>query len=111
VGAGQHDCGFGLLLCASEEGSAIHGRSLETLRRFQSELGKIPHNVGFTNVEDPALIAHGGKLEIGGQSGVAIEDTIHAGCVDGNLWYIIGHYYNYMISRDKAKLIEARKSV
>jgi glycogen debranching enzyme len=100
-------CGLGLWLCQDREGNAIHGRSLDTLRKFQSPLGKIPHNVGFTNVADPALIAHGGKLEAGGKKGVAIEDTIHAGCVDGNLWYIIGHYYDYMMRQDKAKLQEA----
>jgi glycogen debranching enzyme len=88
-------CGLGLLLCQSPEGKEIHKRSLETLRKYQSVLGKIPHNVGFTNVEDPALIAHGGKLQVDGNEGAAIEDTIHAGCVDGNLWYIIGHYYNF----------------
>ena len=38
-------CGFGLLLTHDPEGRAIHARSLETLRRFQSPLGKIPHNV------------------------------------------------------------------
>jgi glycogen debranching enzyme len=85
-------CGLGLLLCQAPKGAAIHRRSLATLERFQSELGKIPHNVGFTNVYDPALIAHGSRLTVAGQDGVAVEDTIHAGCVDGNLWYIIGHY-------------------
>ncbi len=93
-------CGLGLLLCG-EAGEEIHRRSLETLRAFQSPLGKIPHNVGLPNVPDPALIATGGQLEAvdaekrGLQPGTAlrgVEDTIHAGCVDGNLWYIIGHY-------------------
>ncbi len=59
-------CGLGLLLCRDAEGAAIHRRSLETLRRFQSPLGKIPHNVGFTHVHDPALVAHGSKLEMKG---------------------------------------------
>jgi hypothetical protein len=86
-------CGLGLWWCADPIGPQIHRRSLATLRRFQSPLGKIPHNVGLTHVADPALVAHGGRLEVGGQEGVAVEDTIHAGCVDGNLWYIIGHYY------------------
>ncbi|WP_276357161.1 amylo-alpha-1,6-glucosidase [Cohnella caldifontis] len=104
-------CGFGLMLASAEEGAAIHGRSLDTLRRFQSALGKIPHNVGFTDVEDPALIAHGGKLEPGGKTGAAVEDTIHAGCVDGNLWYIVGHYYAYRIGKDLAKLREAWPSL
>ncbi|MFC0472110.1 amylo-alpha-1,6-glucosidase [Halalkalibacter kiskunsagensis] len=104
-------CGLGLLLTNDPEGKAIHRRSLETLRAFQSELGKIPHNVGFTNVDDPALIAHGGKLEVNGKEGMALEDSIHAGCVDGNLWYIIGHYYNYMVSKDKVFLTEAWPSL
>lgn len=99
-------CSLGLLLCEDKEGEKIHARSLETLRRFQSDLGKIPHNVGFTNVEDPALIAHGGKLEVGGKEGEAVEDTAHSGCVDGNLWYIIGQYYNYMVKKNKGYLQE-----
>ncbi len=57
-------CGHGLWLCDNAEGRAIHFRSLETLRRFQSLLGQIPHNVGNTNVADAALIAHGRLLEI-----------------------------------------------
>src|SRR3954469_24609608 len=54
-------CSLGLLLCG-DEGRAVHRRSLETLRSYQSPLGKVPHNVGLSNVADPALIAHGGKL-------------------------------------------------
>lgn len=102
-------CGLGLLLCA--EGPAVHRRSLATLQRFQSPLGKIPHNVGFTAVADPALVAHGGRLEVGGQAGVAVEDTIHAGCVDGNLWYIIGHHYAHALSGDAAALRAAWPSL
>jgi glycogen debranching enzyme len=93
-------CGLGLLLCDDPSGAATHQRSLETLRRFQSPLGKIPHNVGFPNLYDPALLAHGGALDAADQSGAAVEDTIHAGCVDGNLWYIIGHYYQYALTAD-----------
>lgn len=92
-------CGLGLLLCG-QPGVAIHDRSLATLRQFQSPLGKIPHNVGFSDVFDPALVAHGSRLDIGGRSGVALEDTIHAGCVDGNLWYIIGQYAAYASNQD-----------
>jgi glycogen debranching enzyme len=104
-------CGLGLLLCHNSEGSEINKRSLETLRKFQTDLGKIPHNVGLTNVDDPALIAHGGKLEVSGKDGVAIEDTVHAGCIDGNLWYIIGHYYNYMVTKDRDFLKNAWSSM
>ncbi len=103
-------CGLALLLCGPE-GRAIHRRSLETLRQFQSPLGKIPHNVGITNVPDPALVAHGGRLEGGGQPGVAVEDTMHAGCVDGNLWYIIAHYYDYQVAQDGDLLREAWPSL
>lgn len=93
-------CGLGLLLCDNAEGRAIHRRSLETLRRYQSSLGKIPHNVGRANVTDPALIAHGGKLGGAGQDEGVLVDTAHAGCVDNNLWYIIGHYFNYAATGD-----------
>src|SRR4030095_2811716 len=48
-------CGLGLWLTQDRDGNLIHARSLETLRRFQSPLGKIPHNVGMTGVYDPAL--------------------------------------------------------
>ncbi|HMQ33722.1 MAG TPA: glycoside hydrolase 100 family protein [Chloroflexaceae bacterium] len=99
------------LLCLGEAGAAIHRRSLATLGRFQSPLGKIPHNVGFSDVEDPALIAHGGRLEVGGRPGVAVEDSIHAGCVDGNLWYIVGHYAAYARTGDLAALREAWPSL
>src|SRR5215211_824412 len=104
-------CGLGLLLCDDPAGAAIHQRSLETLGRFQSPLGKIPHNVGFPNMYDPALVAHGGKVEADGQSSVAVEDTIHAGCVDGNLWYIIGHYYNYTLGANLDTLRQAWPSL
>ncbi|HEU5014900.1 MAG TPA: GH116 family glycosyl hydrolase, partial [Roseiflexaceae bacterium] len=104
-------CGLGLLLCRDPEGAAIHRRSLETLRRFQSPLGKIPHNVGFTHVYDPALVAHGSQLEVAGKPGVAVEDTIHAGCVDGNLWYIIGHYANTIAHHDLVFLRDAWPSL
>jgi glycogen debranching enzyme len=93
-------CGFGLWLTRDPEGRAIHARSLETLRRFQSPLGKIPHNVGMTGVADPALIAHGGSLGQSPGESIAVEDTIHAGCVDGNLWYILGQYYDFKLRQD-----------
>jgi glycogen debranching enzyme len=84
--------GLGLLLCDDAQGRAIHRQSLETLRAFQSPLGHIPHNVGYTNVEDPALVALGGRLDTSSSERRAVADTTHAGCVDSNLWYIIGHY-------------------
>ncbi|HJR78705.1 MAG TPA: glycoside hydrolase 100 family protein [Anaerolineales bacterium] len=93
-------CGFGLWLTRDQEGHAIHARSLETLRRFQSPLGKIPHNVGMTGISDPALIAHGGTLGQPLDENVAVEDTIHAGCVDGNLWYILGQYCDFCLRKD-----------
>ena len=101
--------GLGLLLCETPEAAQIHRRSLEILRRYQSELGRIPHNVGLANVHDPALIAHGGKLE--GTDGDVILDTAHAGCVDNNLWYIIGHYYNYVAQGDADYLREVWPSL
>jgi glycogen debranching enzyme len=104
-------CALGLLVCKNPEGRAIHRRSLETLRQFQSELGKIPHNVGLTNVPDPALIAHGGHLEVGGVSGTAVEDSIHAGCIDSNLWYIVGHYIYFQTDGDLAFLRQAWPSL
>jgi len=104
-------CGFGLWLTQNPEGRAIHARSLATLRRFQSPLGKIPHNVGMTGVADPALIAHGGALGQALDESVAVEDTIHAGCVDGNLWYIIGQYYDFNLRKDTEALRTAWPSL
>lgn len=104
-------CSLGLLLCENDEGKAIHRRSLETLRGFQSPLGKIPHSVGSANVVDPALIAHGGRLGSAGEGEGILIDTAHAGCVDNNLWYIIGHYFNYIATRDLAVLEFAWESL
>jgi glycogen debranching enzyme len=93
-------CGLGLLLCRDPEGTAIFRRSLETLRLYQSPLGLVPHNVGLPDVSDPALVAHGGRLtSVGGDPGPVI-DTIHAGCIDGCLWYIVGHYAHYSATGD-----------
>src|SRR5512142_2886873 len=44
-------CALGLLLCKNSEAQAVHRRSRETLRRFQSPLGKIPHNIGMGDGE------------------------------------------------------------
>jgi hypothetical protein len=104
-------CGLGLWLTASQEGPDIHARSLATLRRYQSELGKIPHNVGIAGIADPALTAHGGSLKSSRGPGHPREDTIHAGCVDGNLWYIIGQYYDYALRGDPGALRAAWPSI
>ena len=98
--------GLGLWLCQRPEAHASHRRSLATLGSFQSELGKIPHNVGFPNVADPALVALGGQLQAADSHHQAVADTAHAGAVDSNLWYIIGHYYEYIRGRD-ADLLRA----
>ena len=85
-------CGLRLRLCENAEGRSIHVRSLETLRRrLQSPLAQIRHNVSSTHVADPALITHEGRLEVAGRGGMSIEDTLHAGCVDGDLWSILGN--------------------
>jgi glycogen debranching enzyme len=104
-------CGLGLWLSASDEGRRIHRRSLQTLRDYQSPLGRTPHNVGLSNVDDPALIAHGGRLYVEGDERIPVEDTIHAGCVDSNLWYIVGHYHNYVHSGDEGFLADAWPSL
>jgi glycogen debranching enzyme len=103
--------GFGLWLVDDGRGPEIHRRSLDTLRRYQSKLGKIPHNVGLPGLEDPALAAHGGRLQaLPGQEG-AVEDTIHAGCVDSNLWYIVGAYFDFVLRQDRMLLREAWPSL
>jgi glycogen debranching enzyme len=112
-------CGLGLWLCASPEGAAINRRSLDTLRRYQSPLGKVPHNVGLANVHDPALVADAalaggrrlGTRGAGSDEAQVIEDTAHAGCIDGNLLYILGHYHHYVLSQDRALLSEAWPSL
>lgn len=93
-------CGFGLWLCEDDFTRRVHRNSLETLQKHQSPLGKIPHNVGLPNIPDPALIAHGGQLDVPGKESGPVEDTIHAGCIDSSLLYIIGFYHDYMLSQD-----------
>lgn len=104
--------GLGLWLCQEADARAAHRRSLATLRTFQSALGKIPHNVGFPNVDDPALVALGGRLPdtVGGQH-VASADTTHAGVVDSNLWYILGQYYDFIQGQDSSLLRAAWPSL
>lgn len=109
-------CGLGLWLCADSEGVEIHQRSLESLRQYQSPLGKIAHNVGYSDIEDPALVALGGRLDGGSSNGAAgerriVTDTTHAGCVDSNLWYILGHYYHFMLGANLDFLRSAWESL
>src|SRR3954468_21583166 len=81
-------CGLALLLL--DDGRAVHRRSLATLERFQSPLGNVPHNVGFPNQADAALVADGGALApVSGES-APIVDTAHSGCIDNSLWFILG---------------------
>lgn len=94
--------GLGLLLCNDPEGRAILRRSFDTLRMYQSPLGNIPHNVGLANVDDPALIAHGGQLHAGNKP--VVVDTAHSGCIDNSLWYIVGHYYYHAVTDDRTFL-------
>lgn len=91
--------GLGLWLCANPAARQIHRRSLDTLRQFQSALGHMPHNVGYSDVDDPALVALGGRLQTGGDRRLT-PDTTHAGVVDSNLWYIIGQYYHFRLGQD-----------
>jgi glycogen debranching enzyme len=92
--------GLGLLLCDDAQGREIHRRSFDSLRRFQSPLGKIPHNVGYANVDDPALVALGGRLDLSADANHVVPDNTHAGVVDSNLWFILGAYYDYRVTSD-----------
>jgi glycogen debranching enzyme len=107
-------CGLGLVLCGDPEGRAIFRRSLDTLRRYQSPLGRVPHNVGIGGVLDPALLAHGGSLTgplVEGLGHHVVLDTAHAGCIDNNLWYVIGHYVHFRATGDLLYLREAWPSL
>lgn len=103
--------GLGLWLCSDPAGRTLHRRSLDLLRQFQSELGKIPHNVGYTDADDPALVALGGRLGTQGSERRLMPDNTHAGVVDSNLWYILGQYYEYRLSHDLDYLRQAWDSV
>ena len=76
--------GLGQMLCGDERAHASFRRSLATLGRYQSELGKIPHNVERVAV-DPVDTSRGSA-----QQGEIVLDTAHAGCVDSNLWFVLG---------------------
>ena len=92
--------GLGLLLSRRPGAIELFTRSFETLRRYQSPLGNIPHCVGFPNPADPALVALKQVME---RTGAALSpsdgepevDTAHSGCVDSGLWYILGRYCLY----------------
>jgi glycogen debranching enzyme len=92
-------CGLALMLL--DKGRDVHRRSLATLERFQSPLGNIPHNVGFPNVQDAALVDYGGTHGSGGDdAGQPVVDTAHSGCIDNSLWFILGHYAHWQASGD-----------
>lgn len=84
-------CTLGLMLCG-EGGPDIARQSVRTLAAYQSRLGNIPHNVGFTGLPDPALIAHGGALHVGEGAPTVVVDSAHAGCIDNSLWFLLGNY-------------------
>lgn len=57
--------------------------SLDTLGAYQSELGLIPLNVDVASQQ---------------------VSTENAGAVDANLWFILGHYYHYLLTGDAVYL-------
>lgn len=88
--------GLGQLLCSDPRAHASFRRSLATLGRYQSELGKIPHNVErVTGAGDDAAHER------------IVLDTAHAGCVDSNLWFVLGHYYHHRLTGDTGTLATA----
>lgn len=64
--------------------------TLATLAEGQSELGMIPLNV------------HSGTGKPSGEN---------AGCVDANLWFIIGHYVYYSVTGDRDFALGARSAL
>lgn len=102
--------GLGLSVASDPEGTEILWRSLETLGAYQSRLGRLPHNVGEQGVPDPALVFDGGALhgEIkDGEGRNLVVDTAHAGCIDNNLWFIIGYYFLSLHTHDEDRVREA----
>src|SRR4051794_40319109 len=95
-------CGLGLMLL--DKGRQIHRRSLATLERFQSPLGNIPHNVGFPNLPDAALVAYGGSHSSSQPDATTtadpVVDTAPSGCIDNSLWFILGHYALWQATGD-----------
>lgn len=98
-------CGLALMLL--DKGREIHRRSLATLEQFQSPLGNIPHNVGFPNLQDAALVAFGGTHG-SGESPLRepVVDTAHSGCIDNSLWFILGHFVHWKATGD-TELLQA----
>ena len=93
--------GLGLMLLDDPKAWDIHRRSIETLAAGQSRLGNIPFAVGYPNVPDQSFVATGGSYAPGKNGrGRPVVDTVHAGCVDNCLWYILGHYVYYETTRD-----------
>jgi glycogen debranching enzyme len=91
-------CGLALMLL--DKGREVHRRSLATLERFQSPLGNVPHNVGFPNMQDAALVAYGGTHGTGDGEAKPVVDTAHSGCIDNSLWFILGHYAHWRATDD-----------
>jgi len=108
--------GLGLLLSRRPKAQQVFARSFETLQRFQSPLGNIPHCVGFPNPNDPALFA---LKQVMKQKGVPASpsvvepeaDTAHSGCVDSSLWYILGRYYQHKVTKNTNILRESWASM
>ncbi len=74
---------LGAALTGEPDLLAAFRASLDTLGGHQSAFGLVPLNV------------HPETGEI---------STENAGAVDANLWYILGHYYHYLITKDFAYL-------
>ncbi len=70
---------LGAALTGEPDLMAAFRASLDTLGGRQSMLGLVPLNV------DPET----GEIS-----------TENAGAVDANLWYILGHYYHYLLTKD-----------
>ncbi len=107
-------CGLGLMLQEDRDLWDVHRHSIESLAAGQSRLGNIPFGVGFPDVPDESFIATGGtfaRSASGDDRGRPVVDTIHAGCVDNCLWYIIGHYLYHSRTRDAAFLQQYWSSI
>jgi glycogen debranching enzyme len=75
--------GLGAALTGEPELATAFRASLDTLGSGQSELGLIPLNV----------LPETGEIS-----------TENAGAVDANLWFVLGHYYDYLRTGDVAYL-------